>query len=187
MDDSSERWLYRRMSSETGPVSAKELAEQSNDVPQFWRDDMDHAYRNGFEDGFDYCIEQFENLHSKKGFQRTREICNILWHWSSTVLRNWAVCGLGMFKAKEFHPTFCFDESWPDIRKRILRRDRCCLRCKDVVNLEVDHIIEVQDGGLPVDSNLRVLCRKCHKSKSTWNVFDPVTKRRPLFCPLNNK
>ena len=56
---------------------------------------------------------------------------------------------------------------WPRIRRKVLRRDKYrCQICGNRGN-EVDHIIEIQDGGLSVMENLRTLCHNCHKRK-TW-------------------
>lgn len=70
----------------------------------------------------------------------------------------------------------CMDEfnrnnSWFYVRKDVLRRDnyRCSI-CKKKFRkslLEVDHIIPVRIGGQLFDkSNLRTLCKECHKAKS---------------------
>jgi hypothetical protein len=166
------RWLKRRLSVESEIVSAKDLIAQASETPEFWINDIDEAYREGFEEGFDYCIERVEALYRKNGFTRVREIVNILLYWSQKALRPWRYFGCGKFKEQEVgdlhHPIHHQDESWAQIRERILRRDKSCARCGDVLRLEVDHIIEVQDGGLPTDNNLRVLCKVCHNGKSIW-------------------
>lgn len=137
----------------------------------------DLAWREGFEAGFDYAIERFQEMHGRGGFVRVREIANILWEWSQRVVRPWTVWGHGKFLAEFYsdgkgdwqdHPQHTH-ESWPDIRRRIVRRDGGCVRCGDVISLEADHIVEVQDGGLPVDSNLQTLCKTCHSGKRHWS------------------
>ena len=56
---------------------------------------------------------------------------------------------------------------WPRIRRVALRRDKYrCRLCGNRGN-EVDHIIEIVDGGLSVLENLRTLCHECHKKKTT--------------------
>lgn len=70
----------------------------------------------------------------------------------------------------------CMDEfnrnnSWYFVRKDVLRRDHySCRICKKRFKkkfLDVDHIIPVQMGGGLFDkSNLRTLCKDCHKAKS---------------------
>jgi 5-methylcytosine-specific restriction endonuclease McrA len=55
---------------------------------------------------------------------------------------------------------------WKSIRRFVRRRDRwTCQLCWNP-GREVDHIVEVADGGLSVPENLRVLCRKCHLAKT---------------------
>ena len=164
------RWLGRRLGKNFTPVSSDELARQCKDIPQFYTVDIDECYRQGFEEGFDYAIERFEYLYCKKGFVRVREICNILLSWSDKVLRDWRYVGEGRFRNYEVHhPIHSQVESWSDIRERIIRRDQKCVRCGDVLKLEVDHIKEVQEGGLPEDGNLQTLCKVCHKGKRIWN------------------
>ena len=56
---------------------------------------------------------------------------------------------------------------WPAIRRLVLRRDKHkCQICGGYGN-EVDHIVEVMDGGKSVPGNLRTLCHSCHKKKTT--------------------
>lgn len=52
------------------------------------------------------------------------------------------------------------------------RQDYACRRCKLFPippNFEVDHIIELQDGGQDVADNLQALCPRCHKEKTRLN------------------
>ena len=37
------------------------------------------------------------------------------------------------------------------------------------MHVEVDHIIELQDGGQDIASNLQALCPQCHKEKTRLN------------------
>ncbi|MEV3860723.1 HNH endonuclease [Streptomyces sp. NPDC050095] len=56
---------------------------------------------------------------------------------------------------------------WPRRRARVLARDRfTCQRCGAHENLEVDHIVPVSRGGSWELSNLWVLCRPCHRTKT---------------------
>ena len=170
-----ERWLRERLQSQDDArngvvrwfgVDIAKFKQMADDVPEFWYDDCDDAYRDGFEDGFDYCLEQVEELYRKRGFVRVREIANILWKWSDTILRYWRYHGEGKYNNDRMHhPCHKFDSTWSEIRARILSRDKCCVRCRSIVQLEVDHIIDVQHGGLPEDDNLQVLCSVCHKAK----------------------
>jgi len=56
---------------------------------------------------------------------------------------------------------------WGTIRRAIRRRDKWkCVLCGDPAS-DVDHIVELADGGSFSDpSNLRSLCAKCHKAKT---------------------
>ena len=171
LPESSERWLKRRLEKRLRVMSFKELCDEVDDTPEFWTDDIDEAYREGFEEGFDYCIQRFEELYRKRGFVRVQEIANILLNWSENVLRPWRYWGKGKHKDDMLHyPLHEQKESWSEIRERILRRDKKCVRCGDVVRMEVDHIVEVQNGGIPTDDNLRALCAVCHKGKRIWST-----------------
>jgi hypothetical protein len=170
VSESNNRWLERRLDVLPRIMEVEEFCDIVEDTPQFWIEDIDEAYREGFEEGFDYCVEQFEEMYRKRGFVRIREIANILIYWSDTVLRPWRYYGDGKHKNDMVHhPIHNHSETWSDIRKRILRRDKKCVRCGDVLRLEVDHIIDVQNGGRPTDDNLRTLCKVCHKGKSIWS------------------
>jgi 5-methylcytosine-specific restriction endonuclease McrA len=63
--------------------------------------------------------------------------------------------------------------SWMVIRDRILRRDNgiCqCTECKRLGRLraahEVDHIVELADGGTDADCNLQAINHDCHVEKT---------------------
>lgn len=52
----------------------------------------------------------------------------------------------------------------PGMRSRIIRRDGgACLRCEAEDDLEIHHIIPVNEGGEKEDENLAALCESCHK------------------------
>lgn len=60
---------------------------------------------------------------------------------------------------------------WRRIRARILRRDNglCqpCWRAGRVTPaVEVDHVVNVADGGSDADDNLEAICGPCHKVKT---------------------
>lgn len=47
-----------------------------------------------------------------------------------------------------------------------LKKIKVCQNCKKHIKKnEIHHIIPVKYGGLSVESNLQVLCEKCHKLK----------------------
>jgi len=63
--------------------------------------------------------------------------------------------------------------AWMATRERILRRDHGVCQCEEcqaapapLVAHEVDHRIELADGGSDDDGNLRAINRECHKRKS---------------------
>jgi 5-methylcytosine-specific restriction endonuclease McrA len=55
------------------------------------------------------------------------------------------------------------------IRERIIRRDRSTCQSCGVVTLrgDVDHILPRALGGTDHPSNLRYLCKPCHRAKTT--------------------
>lgn len=56
---------------------------------------------------------------------------------------------------------------WRYIRRCILRRDKYTCQLCHKPGYEVDHIIELADGGSFHEwSNLRCLCESCHKTKT---------------------
>ena len=66
---------------------------------------------------------------------------------------------------------------WRKLRRLILCESPLCVACQKqgIVRpgQEVDHIISMQDGGLPFDiENLQVLCKECH-SRKTLNEAQP--------------
>ena len=65
------------------------------------------------------------------------------------------------------------------LRRFVLERHGYrCVRCKRPGFLELDHIVPMYRGGAMHDpTNLQVLCRSCHISKSASESRDP---RRPL-------
>jgi len=170
--ESAIRWLRRKLHRGFSTFTLEQLSAFCDDQPEVFTDEKDECYRDGFEEGFDYAIECMDELYRKKGFVRTREIANILWDWSERVLRPWRWHGKGKIKwtESEFHYPMFKHESWAEIRERIIRRDKKCTRCGDVLKLEVDHITDVQHGGRPVNENLRTLCAVCHKGKSIWDI-----------------
>lgn len=57
-----------------------------------------------------------------------------------------------------------------------------CLKCGDKAT-EVDHIIELAQGGTDEIENLQPLCTACHKAKTARFNSERLTKRKN---PLNN-
>jgi hypothetical protein len=74
---------------------------------------------------------------------------------------------------------------WSFFRNKVKRRDkyRCvvCHRNKhEAGRLEVDHIVELTDGGLTVLSNTRTMCRRCHLQKTAEMRRKRAAARRDL-------
>ena len=60
------------------------------------------------------------------------------------------------------------------IRDRILFRDEyTCQKCGQVtIDLEVDHITPLGDGGRESDANRQCLCKQCHIKKTAKELFN---------------
>ena len=70
-------------------------------------------------------------------------------------------------QAKQFYES----TAWRNLRKMKINRQPFCEECKkfnQIVRAEcVDHIVEIKDGGAPLDmDNLQSLCRSCHSRKT---------------------
>ena len=56
-----------------------------------------------------------------------------------------------------------------------------CVRCGKYGN-QVDHIQPLHRGGAPFDeTNLQVLCSKCHRKKTTAEVSKPIGPERQAW------
>ena len=121
------------------------------------------------------------------------------YHWTPLPPRHSVWCGKGVRVGPQDNPTtaavlscywaFHFDprwgriSDWKAIRDQALARDgRRCVNCGTRAT-EVDHIVEIQDGGAEFDlSNLRSLCHSCHATKTAarrhWK--DPKMAERAL-------
>jgi HNH endonuclease len=88
-------------------------------------------------------------------------------------------CGKGDERGHSCYWAFRFKyggiQDWKEIRERVILRDGGrCVNCRRKYNprnpgtkLEVDHIVEIQDGGPEFDfANLRTLCHDCHLAKT---------------------
>lgn len=67
-------------------------------------------------------------------------------------------------------------------RRRILSRDgHQCVQCGSAERLEVDHILNVAQGGRDNLDNLQTLCAACHREKTRHeaNEWRRRTKRQP--------
>lgn len=57
-----------------------------------------------------------------------------------------------------------YPENWEDLRQEVLERDEYqCGNCGSTDSLHVHHIVPLSLGGSNQPSNLRTLCKSCHK------------------------
>ena len=73
----------------------------------------------------------------------------------------------------------------PSLRILVLNRDNNkCLCCGSIKELELDHIVPVNSGGISVESNLQTLCKECHKIKGldTVDFRKPFNKEYYKYC-----
>ena len=69
---------------------------------------------------------------------------------------------------KAYQPVY-YSRAWRRLVAQLkLERGEYCQACgKDATYLEADHIVELKDGGAPLDpANVRLLCRPCHARKT---------------------
>ena len=73
--------------------------------------------------------------------------------------------------------------SWQTIRNQALERDgHKCVKCGKIDSLEVDHIIEIADGGPEFElSNLQTLCWNCHLLKTAKSNHDRAVNTKIKF------
>lgn len=71
------------------------------------------------------------------------------------------------------------------LRKEVLRRDgNRCVQCGNTNRLEVDHIINIANGGTHNLDNLQTLCADCHREKSQQEARQArAAKRARLKLP----
>jgi len=56
-----------------------------------------------------------------------------------------------------------YDRAWRIVKMKHLRRHPLCNRCGSHKELEVHHIIPIEEGGARLDmKNLETLCKPCH-------------------------
>lgn len=60
--------------------------------------------------------------------------------------------------------------SWEEQKRCVKQRDgHRCVKCSSPVNLQVDHIIPIAQGGKTVMTNLWTLCLDCHCKRPRHN------------------
>ena len=114
------------------------------------------------------------------------------YHWVPLPPRKQVWCGKRTMYASTCYWAFHMDPRWGGIkdwqitRAQALARDgRKCVLCGAEAT-EVDHIVEIQDGGPEFDlANLRSLCHACHVAKTnaqrhqrSSRVAEPALRKR---------
>lgn len=60
--------------------------------------------------------------------------------------------------------TTSYPENWNELKNQILKRDGYrCGNCGSMTDLHVHHIVPLSKGGTNQLSNLRTICKECHK------------------------
>ena len=70
---------------------------------------------------------------------------------------------------KAYQPVYC-SKAWRRLVAQLkLERGEYCQACgKHATYLEADHVVELKDGGAPLDpANVRLLCRPCPPRRRT--------------------
>jgi len=127
----------------------------------YTRHTLEDEYRRGYMDGWILCAQAIEAIYHK-GYSRAIEISNILEEFWFQELQEWRNAKRGGYLEGP-RPSI---EPWRTIRERVLRRDgHQCAQCGASQDLQVDHVTPVAMGGLPVEDNLRILCRTCNQKR----------------------
>ncbi|WP_374212572.1 HNH endonuclease [Rhodococcus tibetensis] len=71
--------------------------------------------------------------------------------------------------------------AWRKLRKHVIERDgNVCRRCGAdgaVVALEVDHVMNVTEGGTDDPANAQLLCKPCHTPKTRAETLRGTQRR----------
>lgn len=122
------------------------------------------AYRHGYSQGYIAAYHDAAMM-VRRGLTRAREVVNVLEQHALCEVHPWRVA----FNPDAPHrvsPPKLDRPDWAMLRHQVFARDgRACTSCGSQRFLEVDHIKGVNEGGLPVLENLRVLCRTCNRSR----------------------
>jgi 5-methylcytosine-specific restriction enzyme A len=104
-----------------------------------------------------------------------------------------SVVGLSTFLPGQIPPRYQPDPrttaKWRRIRREVLARDHYLCRGCGAPASDVDHRVELIDGGRPYDpENLQALCEACHDAKSSESryaraVRSTSTWGRMALCP----
>ena len=77
---------------------------------------------------------------------------------------------------------------WRRLRAQVLQQEPLCRLCLNAHPRrlrpaeEVDHIVDVRDGGSDQRSNLQALCRRCHSRKTILHLGLPGHGSDPLIA-----
>ena len=149
-DEEIIRW-FRHIESPSGPTSYSDLA--SIRIPKQVSQDIDLAYISGVMD----CAEVFLSMY-RKGYVRATEIHNLVMRWVRARRTD------GWRLLQDEHEAI---NSWPIVRRKVLARcDHKCTICGSDEEIEIHHIVPVQDGGMMDMGNLTAVCFKCHRERN---------------------
>lgn len=123
------------------------------------------SFRRGYSKGFWEAMDSFSKLH-QAGYVRIPEVHSMAWLFWITRLWQWAFqesCRTVVCAPRLHHEW----ESWWEVRRKAFTTyGRVCDECGSMKDLQIDHITEVKNGGLPDLDNLRVLCKKCNMKRN---------------------
>ncbi len=146
--------------------------------PEWFRRELEYQFRRGFCQGSRDTIENITVL-TARGFQRPREICNILSRHLSKLhawMRMVWADDIGDDKFARSTPEFD-SQTWTTLREACFDRDnRKCMWCDSGKDLEAHHETPVSEGGLPELKNLRTLCAECHRGKFVPEPHDSLSE-----------
>ena len=121
--------------------------------------------KQAFREGFIHALNAMREMQ-KGGFQRTKEICNVLENFASEELKDYAAEKGEAWNSTA--PKVWQGGDWWQIRQKVLARDgHVCRWCGSTESLQIDHIHPVAEGGGPYLGNLQVLCKACNLQKGT--------------------
>lgn len=141
------------------------LAEFMAQPTQITSRDLEAAYRKGYQQGYAAAAEDAGRL-VRYGYTRLREICNFLNQHAGVLYTTWRMAYVFRRKS-EYLPPALKVLRWQELRQNIVERDgHRCVFCFATEDLHVDHIEQVQHGGVASESNLRVLCASCNLARN---------------------
>lgn len=154
------RFVYQRGTAKLRLVSLDSLDEPSKQEKRSFAAD-ESGFRRGYCHGYHAAITDMRELR-KQRIQRITEIGNFM-AIHLDVLYGW--------RARQYvnflPPEMLYPDRYDLICDRVRERDRNrCVECGSRKELEFDHDLEIADGGISADGNMRLLCKPCHHRKS---------------------